>query len=240
MARTFYDNLELNTDIELDLSMLEAIGTLFHDESRNHSMATSHATLGNPLWMQLSASRYGLSINPALPLIDTRQFLDIPAADCTNLNFTSTDYSVAIWFHWSDSGETSQIVFGKYVVSDSGWEVYLSEIGALRYMTVRHHHAAGATFRTATNSLGWAYNEWHLFSYSRTGTTAQHYRDGQPIPSDGDVLIDPESSVANDFRIGCRYTEDSNWLKGRFHRPRAWSRALTADEHRLLFELGYP
>ncbi len=91
MARTFYDNLELNTDIELDLSMLEAIGTLFHDESRNHSMATSHATLGNPLWMQLSASRYGLSINPALPLIDTRQFLDIPAADCTNLNFTSTD-----------------------------------------------------------------------------------------------------------------------------------------------------
>ena len=240
MARTFYDSLALNEDIQLDLSMLEATGTLFHDESKNHSMATSHTSLAAPLWMQISAGRFGLSINPALPLLDTRHYLDIPAANCTNLDFTTTDYSLAIWFYWGSSGSTSQIIMGKYVVSSRGWEVYLTESGALRYMTVRHHHAGGAALRTASYSLDWEFSEWHLFSYSRIGTTGYHYRDGQPITTVSDVLIDPESNVADDFRIGCRYTEDSNWLKGRFHRPRAWSRALTANEHKTLFELGYP
>jgi len=49
MARTFYDNLGLNEDIELDLSMLEATGTLLHDESKNHSTATQHTSIGTPL-----------------------------------------------------------------------------------------------------------------------------------------------------------------------------------------------
>ena len=240
MARTFYDSLALNENIELDLSMLEASGSYLHDESKNHSMATMHTAIATPLWLQTSSGRFGIDLNRIYPLLDLNQYYDIPAADCTNLNFTSTDYSLAIWFYWSDSGETSQVVMGKYVVSDRGWEVYLSEIGALRYMTVRHHHAAGASLRTASFSLDWVYNEWHLFSYSRIGTTGYHYRDGEPITTISDVLIDPESTVGDDWRLGCRFTEDANWLKAKFHRPRAWSKALTADQHRLLFRLGYP
>jgi hypothetical protein len=240
MARTFYDDVGFNQDIELDLSMLEATGLITHDESGNRSMATMHWNLVRPLWLQTSSGRFGLSINPALPLIDTRHYLDIPAADCANLDFTTTDYSLAVWFYWGDSGSTSQVMMGKYVVSSRGWEVYLSEIGALRYLTVRHHHAGGASLRTASYSLDWVYSEWHLFSYSRIGTTGYHYRDGEPITTVSDVLIDPESSAADDFRIGCRYTEDSNWWKARFHRPRAWSRALTAADHRQLFAAGYP
>lgn len=237
MARTFYDSLGINEDIELDLSMLEATGTLFYDESKNHSMATSHTTLGSPLWMQLSSGRYGLSINPALPIADTEHFLDIPAADCPNLNFTSTDYSLAIWFYYTDSGEDDQHIMNKYVVDMSGWEVYLYTSGASRILTVRHHH--GGT-RTGSYSLGWAYSEWHLFGYSRIGTTGYHYRDGLPITTISGVLQDPASSVADDFRIGCRFTEDSEWFKGRFHRPRAWSRGLSVAEHSLLYALGYP
>jgi len=237
MARTFYDSLGINEDIELDLSMLEATGTLLHDESRNHSTATTHATVGGLLWLQTGSWRYGLSINRANPFLDMEQFIDIPAANCPNLNFTSTDYSLAIWFYYEDSGEDDQHIMNKYVVDVSGWEVYLYTSGASRILTVRHHH--GGT-RTGSYSLGWAYSQWHLFGYSRIGTTGYHYRDGLPITTVSGVLQDPASSAANDFRIGCRFTEDSEWWKARFHRPRAWSRALTADEHRLLFELGYP
>jgi len=240
MARTFYDSLALNENIELDLSMLEASGSYLHDESDNHSMATMHTSIATPLWLQTSSGRFGIDLNRIYPLLNLFQYYDIPAADCTNLDFTTTDYSLAIWFYWADSGETSQVVMGKYVVSDRGWEVYLSEIGALGYMTVRHHHAAGASLRTASYSLDWVYNEWHLFSYSRIGTTGYHYRDGEPITTVSDVLIDPESTVGDDWRLGCRFTEDANWFKAKFHRPRAWSRGLLANEHRLLFRLGYP
>jgi len=236
MPATHYDSLALNEDIQLDLSMLEANGLFVHDESKNHSMATMHSSVGVPLWQQLAVGNFGLSINAIYPTLNTNQFLDIPAADCTNLNFTTTDYSLAMWFNWTDTG-LSQIMMGKYVVDSRGWEVYVTKIGAAESITVRHHH--GGT-RTATYSLGWTPGEWHLFSYSRIGANAYHYRDGVPIATIGGPLQDPASSLVDDFRIGCRYTEDMNWFKAKFHRPRAWSRALTADEHRLLYRLGYP
>jgi len=236
MPSTFYDSLPINEDIELDLSMLEATGLITHGESKNHIKATMHTTIGTPIWQALAAGHYGLQINPT-PMLNSEQYLDAPAADTTALDFTTTDYSLAIWFYWTDSG-TSEVIIGKYAVNIRGWEVYITRIGALDYMTVRHHHAGGASLRTASYSLGWVTSQYHLFSYTRTGTTAQHYRDGQPITTVSDVLIDPESSAASDLVIGSRYTHDANWFYGRFHRPRAWSRALTADEHRQLYEEG--
>jgi len=236
MARTFYDSLELNGDIQLDLSMLEATGLITHDESKNHSMATIHGTIGSPLWQQLAAGHYGLYLNAAYPTLNTEHFLKIPAADITNLDFTTTDYSLAMWLNWIDTG-LSQVMMGKYVVDSRGWEAYITKIGAAESITVRHHH--GGT-RTATYSLGWVVSEWHLWSYSRIGANAYHYRDGEPIATMGGPLQDPSSTIADDFRIGCRYSENQNWFKGRFYRPRAWSRSLSASEHRLLFELGYP
>ena len=236
MARTFYDSLGLNEDIQLDLSMLEATGGLLHDESKNHSMATMHTALATPLWLQTSEGHFGIFLNRIYPILDLDQYYDIPAADCTNLNFTTTDYSLAMWFYWNTTGH-SQIIMGKYFLDASGWEAYLHDTGIHRYMTVRHHH--GGT-RTGSYSDGWAFNEWHLWSYSRIGAAAFHYKDGEPITTISDVLQDPGSSIADDFRIGCRFTEDQNWAKMRFHRPRAWSRGLSADEHRLLFRLGYP
>jgi len=235
MIRTFYDNLDLNKDIQLDLSMLEATGSLLHDESKNHSTATMHTSIGTPLWLQTPSSRYGIDLNRIYPALDTEQFYDIPAVDCLNLDFIN-DYSLAMWFYWDFAGH-SQIMMGKYVVDSRGWEAYLYSVGGVDSLNVRHWH--GVT-RSATYSVGWTQNEWHLWSYSRIGANAYHYRDGDLIPTIGGPLQNPDSTVGDDFRIGCRFTEDSNWFKARFHRPRAWSRALAANEHKLLYRLGYP
>jgi len=235
MAVSFYDNLPINENIELDLSMLEATGLITHDESKNHSMATMHSSIGAPLWQQLAAGNYGLYLNAAYHTIDTYHYLDIPAANSANLDFTTTDYSLAVWFNWVDTG-LSQVIMGKYAVNIRGWEVYVTRVGVNDYMTVRHHHAGGATLRTGNYSLGWVVSAWHLFSYTRIGATAQHYRDGQPIATVSDVMIDPESSAASDVVIGSRYTHDANWFRAKFHRPRAWSRALSADDHRYIYE----
>jgi len=236
MAKTFYDSLGLNEDAVMDLSMLEATGSVMHDESKSHIKATMHASIGNPTWLALATGHYGLQINP-VPAIAWHHYLDAPAADTAALDFTTGDYSLAVWFYWIDSG-TSEVIMGKYMVNVRGWEVYLTKIGALEYMTVRHHHAGGASLRTASYSLGWETSAWHLFSYSRIGSTGYHYRDGQPITTVSDVLIDPASSAASDLVIGSRYTHDSNWFYGRFHRPRAWARGLTADEHRQWYDHG--
>jgi len=232
MTHAFYDSLSYNEDIELDLSMLEATGMITHDESRNHIMATIHATVGTPVWQALASGNYGLSLNPAYPISDMRQYLDAPAAATGALDFTNGDYSLAMWFNWIDTSY-SQILMGKYAVDIRGWEAYITRVVLGDLMTVRHHH--GGT-RSGTYSAGWNQSQWQLFGYSRTGATAQHYRNGQPITTIG-ALQDPASSAASDLIIGRRFTGNQNWFKARFHRPRAWSRAVTASEHRILWEL---
>ena len=218
--------------------MLEATGEITHDESKNHIIATRHGTGTVPLWMQLSAGRYGIELRNIRfgGAWIGQQYLDAPAATTAALDFTTTDYSLAIWFYWGWVGY-SAILFGKYAVDVSGWEVYLHQAGGVETLTVRHHH--GGT-RTATYSEGWVTSQWHLWSYSRIGVAAYHYRDGELIPTIGPALQDPASSAADDLIIGKRYTGDMNYLSGRIYRPRAWSRALSADEHRLLYRLGYP
>ena len=237
MARTFYDSLGLNEDIQLDLSMLEGTGELLHDESKNHSTATVHYARMAPLWQQRASFNYGIYLNRSYPLFDTDEFYDILAADCTNLNFTSGDYSLAMWFNW-DFESYSQILMGKYIVDICGWEAYLHSSGIGDILTVRHHH--GGT-RTATYSLGWTQGVDHLWSYSRSGANAYHYRDGEPVTVYGSgALQDAASSVACDWRLGCRYDEAQNWLKAYFHRPRAASKLWTPTQHRLLYRWGKP
>jgi len=233
MARTFYDNLPLNQDIVLDWPFLEGTGTLIHDQSKSGSIGTREGA-GGTIWpAETGQPYYGLYLFQVWT-----QYINCPAADCPNLNFTSGDYSLACWFNWSVGTDTSQILMGKYILSDSGWEVYLTESGGIYYLTVRHHHSLGASLRTASYSIGWLPSTLHCWSYSRTGTTAQHYMNGLPIATVSGTLIDPESSAALDLRCGCRFTEDSNWLNAYLGRPRAWSRALTAAEHRQIFAQG--
>ena len=57
------------------------------------------------------------------------------------------------------------------------------------------------------------------------------------VPDTMDVRIDPVTNTTHDLVIGTRFTLDDNWFNGYIWRPRAWSRALTAHEHRGIFEL---
>lgn len=232
MAVTFYDNLGLNEDIVLDWPFLEGVGTLVHDQSKSGSIGEL-ITGGLGVWWAAAVGQpfYGIY------LFDVwEQYVNCPAAQTTNLNFTAGDYSLACWFNWSIVGFT-QMLMGKYVLDVSGWEVYLTNVGPLNYLTVRHNHG-GVPARTASYSLGWTPSTLHCFSMSRVGASMQHYRNGIAIPTVTGGMIDPASSAANDLRCGCRYTEDTNWLNGYFGRPRAWTRELTPAQHRQIFAQG--
>ncbi len=216
-----YDSIGYNQEMLLDLPLREGTGAITQDVAKPHHVVS---LINTPTWTVLDTGLMTLDLN------GTSEYLECDGPVCTDLNFTSEDYSVGGWFNWTDSIHDSQILIGRYEVSVSGWEVYLTEVGALRYLTLRHHHAAGASFRTAAYSLGWAYGiNWH-FGISRIGDTAYMYRNGQPVATVSEVLIDPET-CARDLVIGVRGTsKDSNYFDGMRGRTIVSGKALTASE----------
>ncbi len=230
MAVTFYDNLPINQDIVLDWPLTEGNAQLAHDQSKSGIVGVMQGDVG-VIW----AAASGYDYHGVFLIEAWHQFIEALAADTTDLNFTVTDYALAVWCGFVDTSD-DQILISKYTLDASGWEVYFTAVGALRYMTVRHHH--GGT-RTSSYSLGWAFNITHLFGVDRIGTAHQHYRNGVAVPTVSQVLQDPGSSIADNLRIGCRFTEDNDWMNGYLGRSRAWSRAIGAAGHRQLFAQGY-
>ena len=228
-----YDNISYNKRMLLDLPFREGIGTITQDVAKPHHPVT---LVGTPSWTALASGKMALVLG-GLGSGDYGQCLNANSAD---LGFTSGDFSIGGWFKWEDTSEDSQILIARYEVSVGGWEVYMTEVVALRYMTLRHHHAGGATARTGAYSLGWAYSMLAHFGISRSGTSALFYRNGEPITTVSDTLIDPESTT-QDMVIGVRYSKDANYLSGRLPRLFIAGEALTAEDWKSMYkhQVGY-
>ena len=221
-----YDSLNLNREILLDLPFREGTGTITQDIAKPHHLVS---LINTPTWTNLDSGLGVLQFN------GTNEYLESDNLDTADLDFTDGDYSIGAWIYWQ-VGEDSQIVIGRYQLNTNGWELYLYSSGIL---TLRHHHAAGATQRTACYSLGWTYNTWLFMGISRIGGgDAIHYRNGIAIDMICSVggLIDPESNN-NDLVIGVRTTKDTNYFKGQMWRPRLWNRILSPDEWLTIYEL---
>ncbi len=229
-----YDKIAYNQRMLLDLPFREGIGTIIQDVAKPRHVVN---LIGAPTWLTLPSGKMALTLGGW----GSGDYAECLNAVCADLEFTSGDYSIGGWLDWQDTVEDSQIVIGRYEVSMGGWEVYFTEVGALRYLTLRHHHAAGATLRTGAFSLGWAYNTlWH-FGITRSGNTAQFYRNGLPVTTVSDVLIDPEATT-QDLVIGVRYTKDANFLKtSSLARLVVSGEALTAEDWLNMYknQVGY-
>ena len=215
-----YDSISYNQEMLLDLPLREGIGIITQDVAKPHHVVN---LINTPTWTALDTGLMTLNFD------GTTEYMECAAATCTDLDFTSEDYSVGGWFNWANSIHDSQILIGRYEVFVSGWEIYLTESGANRYLSLRHSHAGGATNRTSASSLGWAYDtNWH-FGISRIGTTAYMYRNGQPVTTTSEVLIDPETCV-EDLVIGVRYSKDANYFCNMRGRIIVSGKALSASD----------
>ena len=219
-----YDNLGYNNAMAQDLPFREGTGVLTHDVAKPHHPIVM---VNTPTWVPLASGLMTMGFN------GTNEYLRATNANTLDLGFIAGDYSLGGWIYWV-AGDDSQIVIGRYSVDIGGWELYLYTNGIL---TLRHHHEAGATLRTAEYSLGWTMNRWTMFGISRVGSVATHYRDGLPIASLASVggLLDPEVT-ASQLTIGTRFTLDSDNFKGQQWRPRVWPRALSAQEWLTIYE----
>ena len=238
MPSAYYDNFEFNADILLDLPFREALFAVgspisTQDISRTHHpvLLNSNDLLTFPIPTQLTS---GLNV---LRFDGANAYADSLNAETIDLDFIAGNYSLSMWINVTDTG-LSEILIGRYEVNVSGWELYWDAGAGQNYLTLRHHHAGGATTRTAAFSVGWTPGTWYHIGISRVGGICSMYRNGEPVTvthSPGG-LIDPETCT-QDMVIGTRYTKNANWYKGYMYRPRIWGRALIELEFKTIYEL---
>jgi len=224
-----YDNLAINHQILLDLPFREATGAITHDLAKPHHQDVD--LINTPTWESLVS---GLGV---IDLNGTNEYLQLLAAACVDLDFMAGDYSLGGWLYFRAGGADDKTPMARFLVDNNGWELYhyTNEI-----LTLRHHHAAGATLRTGAYSENWAFGKWWFMGVSRSGASAQFWRGDASglvaltttISAGG--LIDPETCNQNLY-IG-RDPTGVNLHNGKLWRPRIWGRALSADEWALIFE----
>lgn len=228
-----YDALSANRNIKLDLPLREGVGIITQDVAKPHHPVS---LVNTPSWTILDSYLGCLTLN------GTNEYLQSLNADTPDLAPGSGDYSIGGWFFWQ-AGDSSQVLIGRYQVDVGGWELYLYDDGVNYYMTLRHHHSAGATTRTACYSGPWQKNMWHFVGISRSGIAATFHQGDinngvsiLPANCSAGGLIDPEATTS-DLVIGARYTKSADFHTGMFWRWRYWcDRALTLDDWKWIWE----
>lgn len=233
-----YDNLiDLNFGSLMDLSFQKgagAAGTYLEDVAKPHHQGAM--LVGPPTWGHAAPGNKNI-----LTFSGAGHYLECPAANTVDLNFTTGDYTLAVWINWLTNAGT-QIVMGRYELDVSGWEFYLTE-GAFNFLTLRHNHASGgADTRDACFSTGWDFATWWLcaVTVTKAGGTSypQHYRNGVAVETTWDAGgVKDADTCPQDLVVGCRYSKNTNFFVGNMYRPRIWNRALSAYEIKLLFTM---
>ena len=224
-----YDDMGINRGILLDLPIREATGIVTQDVAKPHHPMTM---VNTPTWTTLDS---GLGV---MTMDGVSEHLRCVGTSCADLDFTSSDYSISSWIYLGSAGaHNSQDLLSRFSLDSSGWELYTYVNG---FLTMRHHHAAGATKRTGFYSAGWWFNQWLFLLVTRSGTQGQMYQgltDGtfQAIETVSDTLIDPETCASNLY-IACNNGATGNFFKGSWWRWRVWDRALTLAEGGQEFE----
>ena len=237
-----YDKLSIYHDIVLDLPFREGTGTITHDIAKPHHPLTLNDPGGGLFtWGNLASGCPYLQFAAVGGGPADGVYLDCPAADTGDLDFTTGDYSLSVWLNWDSTGGWSEIIMGRYGVDLDGWEIYLDISGGLNTVSQRHHHVSLAP-NTNSNcfSTGWTPGNSYLLGISRIGGDLYpvHYRNGLPLEMtyEDSGMLAPDA-CNRDLVIGCRYTKDANWYRNMMWRPRIWARALAAWEWLQLFNM---
>ncbi len=215
-----FDKLAINHQLLFGPTFEEMTGLLAHDRAKPEHTLTLH---GAPAWSSLPNGRPYLDFDSA-----THDYLDCPAADTADLDFTTGPYTIAAWVYLRHSAQ-SQLLIGRYGLDLDGWEVVLDDNSEV--CQLRHMHGSLPTTRTGCYSDGWVIGSWELLIITRSGAYPLMYKTGVPLDMTYDTggLSDPDT-CNRDLVVGARYTKDANWLDAMLWYPRIWGRALTPAE----------
>jgi hypothetical protein len=221
-----FDKYSLNIQCQLALLAGEYTGAKTYDKSKNHLPFTLS---GAPGWAKTAQ---GL---PYLSFGGIADFLQSPAAGSTALNFTATDYSIAMWFYPTVASSDILIQQGKTDVD--GWVLYATEV--VNTISLRHNQAGTHTDIAAVGA--YTPSVWQCLLVTRSGASGQVYINGAAKSMTfGAGLTNPVSVAGgNKVLVGVDDLEANNFYSGYIAGGdcgiRIWNRALTATEANRIF-----
>jgi len=216
-----YDKHSLNYQMVLDLPFTEETGLLVYSVSKNHIVATLH---GVPTWQQFINGLQYLDFDPTNP-----DWLDVPGVDSYDLDFTSGNFSLAVWARVDDLS-THRYLMVRGLANTDGWLFFVQDTGRIGFATCQAA-ATQASYSAAGDIVTAAFA---LIGMSREGADVWLYKNGIDVTDAPDTHINPLTS-ARELHIGILDDEINNPWDGGMHRPRAWNRRLSAAEHMAIF-----
>jgi len=223
-----FDNLPINHHLDLALPFTEYAGvggdyTL--DISKNHFPFELH---GPPTWAVPGppTSIRCLNFAPGNP-----DWLDCPGATTAALDYTSEDFSGAVWVNPTDLSANRSVICRGLLDTD-GWYVQVLINGNIFFIT---NQAAASQWTTSVDATV-VINTWTLIGWSRDGATCRLYRNGvETVYDTVGVHIDPLTSN-RETHVGIYDNETGSPWSCYMWYLRSWGdRILSADDHAYIY-----
>ena len=216
-----FDNIRYDHDLLLSLQFREGTAvSVTQDYAKPYHPMTM---VGPPTWANLGNDLSVLEFN------GTTAEITCPGADSADLDFTTSDFTVAVWAYHDDIS-TARVYMNRGTLNTCGWEFYT----AVNNLALRTNQAGS---RQGASGMGFVVvGDWQFLVMVRDGLAGRSYLNGEAryTLQSANGLLDPAACGAHTFRVG--NNPHGNYFDGKMWNPRVWKRALSAAEVRAIFE----
>jgi hypothetical protein len=179
------------------------------------------ALVGTPTWTNLDND---------LTVIDFGNLDEITCsgADSADLDFTSDDFSLAVWAYHDDIA-SAHVICNRGQLNACGWEWYT----AIGNLALRTNQAGSREGASAVGCI--TTGAWQFLGVTRDSLVAQMYFNGGAYETAHSTngMLDPVACGAQTFRVA--NNPNTNYFDGKMWGLRIWHRVLAAAEMAHLF-----
>lgn len=201
--------------VKLDMAFGIGAGAQLMDKSRYRS----HGTISGAAWATGAHGRC-LDFDPTEP-----SYVEIAAADSTQLDFTSEDFSIVCRVYIDDL-TGYRWIFSRGITNGDGYEFRINITDGIPYLNTNQ---SGAVQTTVGGTL--TTGVWYTLGVSRDGAAVKIYANGVDVTSTSGTHIDPATS-ARSAKIGIYDNKVAFPFDGKIEFLRIFGGiALSASEH---------
>ncbi len=218
------DKDPLNQGLLLSLPMFEGTGTAtVRDVARpHHPVGMTHS----PAWGTLASGQTYLDLDGA------NDYLQCAAASCTDLDFTTGDFSGCVWATQTTNNGYQHLMCRGTLATD-GWLFRYYAHATAGYIQFCSSQAGASQNSRYTGAL--TNGAWVCCGFSRSGASVRIYMNGADATTVAGSHVNPATS-ARKLLLGIYDDEATLALDGSMWNPRIWNRALSPSEHMGIFK----
>jgi hypothetical protein len=222
-----YNKHPINHQALLDLSMEEVVGAAgdyIYDRARpHHDCVLNGATIG---WTLLPSGLYVMDFTSGTP-----DWIDCPAADTADLDFTIGDFSLGAWINLDDLS-ANRMIMCRGLLDTDGWHCAVLMDGSIVLYTNQAGASQGSLSSVGLIVVGTSY----LVGFSRHGASVRAFINGLDVTETIGTHVHP-LTANRELHIGIYDNETGSPWEGQMWRPRIWDRYVDEWEWLELFNM---